>query len=49
MKVHFSSIKKIPFRFRFAILVARRVYRKIGSKILSKKNLRIIKSLEKYM
>ena len=33
----FSSIKKIPFSFRFAILVARRVYRKIGNKILKKK------------
>jgi phytoene synthase len=35
----FSSIKKIPFRFRFTILVARRVYRQIGRKIISKKNL----------
>jgi len=33
------SIKQIPFTFRFAILVARRVYRKIGYKILKKKNL----------
>jgi len=35
----FYSIKQIPFLFRFAILVARRVYRKIGYKILKKKNL----------
>ena len=36
----FSSIKKIPFRFRFTILVARRVYRQIGRKIISKKDLK---------
>ena len=35
----FYSIKDIPISFRFSILVARRVYRKIGHKILSKKNL----------
>ncbi|WP_023647988.1 squalene/phytoene synthase family protein [Candidatus Pelagibacter ubique] len=35
----FYSIKQIPLTFRFAILVARRVYRKIGYKILKKKNL----------
>ena len=35
----FSSIKEIPFRFRFSILVARRVYRKIGLNILKKKNI----------
>jgi len=35
----FASIKEIPFRFRFAILVARRIYRKIGAKILYKKNI----------
>ena len=35
----FSSIKEIPFIFRFAILVARRVYRKIGNNILNKKNM----------
>ena len=34
----FYSIKDIPISFRFSILVARRVYRKIGHKILSKKN-----------
>ena len=35
----FYSIKEIPLSFRFSILVARRVYRKIGYKILGKKNL----------
>ena len=35
----FYSIKDIPISFRFSILVARRVYRKIGLKILDKKNL----------
>jgi phytoene synthase len=35
----FYSINEIPIRFRFSILVARRVYRKIGYKILNKKNL----------
>tara|TARA_B100000287_G_scaffold424015_1_gene468069 strand:+ start:567 stop:1448 length:882 start_codon:yes stop_codon:yes gene_type:complete len=35
----FSSIKKIPFKCRFAIIVARRVYRQIGNKILEKKNM----------
>ena len=34
----FYSIKDIPISFRFSILVARRVYKKIGHKILSKKN-----------
>ena len=34
----FYSIKEIPISFRFSILVARRVYRKIGYKILNKKN-----------
>ena len=34
----FYSIKDIPISFRFSILVARRVYRKIGHKIISKKN-----------
>ena len=38
-KNSFYSIKDIPIGFRFSILVARRVYRKIGHKILSKKNL----------
>jgi len=35
----FYSIKEIPITFRFSILVARRVYRKIGYNILNKKNL----------
>ncbi len=35
----FPSIKKIPFGFRFSILVARRVYRKIGQNILKKKSI----------
>ena len=35
----FSSIKKIPFKYRFAIIVARRVYRQIGKKILKKRNM----------
>ncbi|MDC0865801.1 squalene/phytoene synthase family protein [Candidatus Pelagibacter sp.] len=34
----FQSIKEIPISFRFSILVARRVYRKIGYKILKQKN-----------
>ena len=34
----FYSIKDIPISFRFSILVARRIYRKIGHKILNKKN-----------
>ena len=35
----FLSIREIPFSFRFSILVARRVYRKIGHNILKKKNI----------
>ena len=35
----FKSIKEIPLNSRFAILVARRVYREIGNKILNKKNM----------
>ena len=35
----FSSIKKIPFKYRFAIIVARRVYRQIGKKIIQKRNI----------
>ena len=38
-KNSFYSIKDIPISFRFSILVARRIYRKIGHKILDKKNL----------
>jgi len=36
-KNSFYSIREIPLSFRFSILVARRVYRKIGYKILKKK------------
>ncbi len=36
----FYSIKEIPLSFRFSILVARRVYRKIGYKILNKQNIK---------
>ena len=35
----FYSIKDMPVNFRFSILVARRVYRKIGQKILKQKNI----------
>jgi phytoene synthase len=35
----FESIKEIPFNLRFSILVARRIYRKIGHNILKKKNI----------
>ena len=35
----FYSIKEIPLSFRFSILVARRIYRKIGYKILNKQNI----------
>ena len=35
-KSAFYSIKEIPLGFRFSILVARRVYKKIGYKILNK-------------
>ena len=35
----FYSIQDIPISLRFSILVARRIYRKIGHKILNKKNL----------
>ena len=35
----FSSIKNIPFKYRFAIIVARRVYRQIGRKIIRKKTI----------
>ena len=38
-KNSFYSIKDIPMSFRFSILVARRIYRKIGHKILNKNNL----------
>ena len=35
----FYSIREIPISFRLSILIARRVYRKIGHKILKQKNL----------
>ena len=35
----FYSIKEIPLSFRFSILIARRIYRKIGYKILNKRSL----------
>jgi 15-cis-phytoene synthase len=38
-KSSFTAIKQIPFKFRFAILVARRVYKKIGDKILRTRNM----------
>ena len=38
-KSSFIAIKEIPFKFRFALLVARRVYKKIGDKILRTKNI----------
>jgi len=35
----FNSISDIPFRSRFSVIVARRVYRKIGDYILKQKNI----------
>ena len=35
----YTSIKEIPLSFRFSILIARRVYRQIGHKILKKKDI----------
>ena len=35
----FSSIRSIPIRSRFSVIVARRVYRKIGDYILKQKNI----------
>jgi phytoene synthase len=35
----FNSISKIPFRSRFSVIVARRVYRKIGDYIVKQKNI----------
>ena len=35
----FNSIREIPIRCRFAILVARRVYREIGYKIIKKRDI----------
>ena len=39
-KSSFSSISDIPINCRFAILVARRIYRQIGYIILKKKNIK---------
>ena len=38
--ISFKSIKQIPLSCRLSILVARRVYREIGNKILKKKNIK---------
>ena len=38
-KSSFSSISDIPINCRFSIIVARRVYRKIGGNILKKENI----------
>ena len=46
-KNSFYSIKDIPLGFRFSILVARRVYKKIGDNILSKKNFQAYKNAGK--
>ena len=46
-KNSFYSIKEIPLGFRFSILVARRVYKKIGDNILSKKNFQTYKNAGK--
>ena len=35
----FNSISKIPFRSRFSVIVARRVYKKIGDYILKQNNI----------
>ncbi len=35
----FNSISKIPFKSRFSVIVARRVYKKIGDYILKQKNI----------
>ena len=40
----FQSINEIPLTSRFAILVARRLYRQIGNEILKKKNIEDYKS-----
>ena len=37
----FTSMKNIPFKYRFAIITARRVYRQIGRKIIKKRNMEI--------
>ena len=40
----FASIREIPLKSRFAILVARRIYREIGNQIIKKKNIENYKS-----
>ena len=35
----FNSIRNIPIRSRFSVIVARRIYRKIGDYILKQKNI----------
>ncbi len=40
----FYSIKDIPMSFRFSILVARRVYKRIGIKIINKKTMKSYKN-----
>jgi len=35
----FQSIKSIPLRCRFSIIVERRIYREIGNNIMKKKNI----------
>ena len=35
----FNSIRNIPIRSRFSVIVARRIYRKIGDRILKQKNI----------
>ena len=43
----FLSIKEIPLGFRLSILIARRIYRRIGYKILNKQNLENYKNAGK--
>ncbi len=38
-KNSFNSIRNIPIRSRFSVIVARRIYRKIGDHILKQKNI----------
>ena len=45
----FNSISAIPMRSRFSVVVARRVYKKIGHFILKQKALKIIIKQERYM
>ena len=45
----YFSIKEIPIRSRFSIIVARRLYQKIGNYILKKKIKKIILRLVKFM